>query len=147
MTAMTAPVTNKPATATQTDLPRGMTEGAVRAWLRIEGLAAFGLGLVLFGINGGAWVLLVPLLLVPDLFAAGYLLGRPVGTFTYNLVHNWAPGFVLLAVGLWLGSAEVQLASAILIAHVGMDRAVGYGLKLPTSFQDTHLGRMGRAKA
>jgi hypothetical protein len=35
----------------------------------------------------------------------------------------------------------------VLIAHVGMDRAVGYGLKLPSSFQDTHLGRMGRGKA
>jgi hypothetical protein len=40
-----------------------------------------------------------------------------------------------------------MLAAAILIAHVGMDRAVGYGLKLPSSFHDTHLGRMGRTKA
>jgi hypothetical protein len=38
----------------------------------------------------------------------------------------------------------VGLAGAILIAHVGMDRALGYGLKFPTSFQDTHLGRIGR---
>jgi hypothetical protein len=27
-----------------------------------------------------------------------------------------------------------------------MDRAVGYGLKLPTSFQDTHLGPIGRKR-
>ena len=40
-----------------------------------------------------------------------------------------------------------MLAAAILIAHVGMDRAVGYGLKLPGSFHDTHLGRMGRTRA
>lgn len=125
----------------------GMTTGAVRSWLRLEGLAAFGAGLVLFGLNGGAWLLLVPLLLLPDLSAAGYLFGRSVGAFTYNLIHNWAPGFILLALGFWTGSAEVLVAAAILIAHVGMDRAVGYGLKLPTSFQDTHLGRMGRAKA
>ena len=32
-------------TATQTDPSRGMTQGAVRAWLRIEGLAAIGAGL------------------------------------------------------------------------------------------------------
>jgi hypothetical protein len=25
-----------------------------------------------------------------------------------------------------------------------MDRALGYGLKLPTDFRDTHLGRIGR---
>ena len=44
------------------------------------------------------------------------------------------------------GAAPVAILGAILIAHVGMDRAVGYGLKLPTSFHDTHLGRMGREK-
>jgi hypothetical protein len=40
--------------------------------------------------------------------------------------------------------APLQLAASILIAHVGMDRALGYGLKLPSAFQDTHLGRIGR---
>jgi hypothetical protein len=25
-----------------------------------------------------------------------------------------------------------------------MDRSLGYGLKLPTDFKDTHLGRIGR---
>ena len=59
----------------------------------------------------------------------------------------WAWPYVFVAIALWLSSAEIQLIAAILIAHVGMDRAVGYGLKLPSSFQDTHLGRMGRAKA
>ena len=65
---------------------------------------------------------------------------------SYNLLHNWAPGFVALALGLWLASPGLQNVAAILIGHVGMDRAVGYGLKLPSSFQDTHLGRMGRRK-
>ncbi len=40
----------------------------------------------------------------------------------------------------------MTLAGAILVAHVGMDRALGYGLKLPTSFQDTHLGRIGKVR-
>jgi hypothetical protein len=35
-------------------------------------------------------------------------------------------------------------AGAILVAHSGMDRMAGYGLKLPTSFKDTHMGRIGR---
>jgi hypothetical protein len=26
-----------------------------------------------------------------------------------------------------------------------MDRSLGYGLKLPTDFRDTHLGRIGRS--
>jgi hypothetical protein len=125
----------------------GMTQGAVRTWLRLEGLAAFGAGLALFGASGGNWLAVVPLLLVPDLSAAGYLAGPRIGAFTYNAAHTWIPGIAVTALGFWLGSSAIQLAGGILIAHVGMDRAVGYGLKLPGSFHDTHLGRIGRARA
>ena len=125
----------------------GMTTGAVRAWLRLEGLAAFVVGLALFGASGGNWLLLIPLLLLPDVSAIGFLASPRIGTFTYNLLHNWVPGIVTLGIGVWLASSAIVLAAAILIAHVGMDRAVGYGLKLPSSFHDTHLGRMGRTRA
>lgn len=127
--------------------PPGMVQGAVRSWLRLEGLAAFGAGLVIFGMSGGAWLLLVPLLLLPDVSAVGYLAGPRLGATTYNLAHSWAPGFVALAFGFWLAWPMMLALAGILIAHVGMDRAVGYGLKLSSSFQDTHLGRIGRAKA
>lgn len=30
----------------------------------------------------------------------------------------------------------------IWLAHIGMDRMLGYGLKYPTDFKDTHLGRL-----
>ena len=135
-----------PKLASQSQPTVGMTTGAIRTWLRLEGLAAFGAGLALFGVTGGNWLFIVPLILLPDLSAAGYLVDRRVGTFTYNLLHTWMPGFMVLALALLIGSPALQLAAAILIAHVGMDRAVGYGLKLPSSFQDTHLGRMGRSK-
>ena len=144
-------------TATTASMPRlaqtpgpdvaGMATGDVRSWLRLEGAAAFGAGLVLYSVSGGDWLWAIPALLLPDVSAVGYLVSVRIGTFTYNLVHSWAPGFIVLALGLWLTSMELQLIAAVLIAHVGMDRAVGYGLKLPTSFQDTHLGRMGRQKA
>jgi hypothetical protein len=125
----------------------GMTTGAVRAWLRLEGVAAFAAGLGLFGASGGNWLFIVPLILLPDVSAVGYLAGPRVGAFTYNLLHSWVPGLMVLGLGAWLASPAVQLVAAILIAHVGMDRALGYGLKLPSSFQDTHLGRIGRAEA
>jgi hypothetical protein len=125
----------------------GMTIGAVRTWLRLEGLAGFVAGLVLFGASGGNWLFIVPLILLPDISAVGFLAGSRAGTFTYNLFHNWVPGLVTLGVGFWMTSPAIILAASILIAHVGMDRMVGYGLKLPSSFNDTHLGRMGRSKA
>jgi hypothetical protein len=145
MTATTIGVTattQAPATAAA-----GMTTGTVRTWLRLEGLAAFAFGVALFGASGGNWLLLIPLLLLPDISAIGYLVSPRIGSLTYNLIHNWVPGFVALGIGAWLASPAVVLVAAILIAHVGMDRAVGYGLKLPSSFHDTHLGRMGRTKA
>jgi len=115
----------------------------VRGWLRLEGAAAFVAGLALFGWLGGPWLLAIPFLLVPDFSMVGYLRGPRVGAVTYNAVHNWAVGLGLIAVGLAVDIAPIAIAGAILVAHVGMDRAAGYGLKFPTSFGDTHLGRIG----
>ena len=115
----------------------------VRLWLRLEGLAGFGAGIVLFGQLGGAWLLLVPALLLVDVSMIGYLRGPRAGAFTYNLAHQWATGLVVLGAGLATGIPLLALAGAVLVAHVGMDRAAGYGLKQPTDFHDTHLGRLG----
>lgn len=124
----------------------GILATTVRGWLRLEGVAAFIAGLALYGWLGGPWLALLPFLLVPDLSAVGYLRGPRLGAFTYNVVHNWALGLAVLGIGLGTDIVPIAIAGAILITHVGMDRAVGYGLKLPTSFQDTHLGRIGREK-
>jgi hypothetical protein len=118
----------------------------VRGWLRLEGAAAFVAGLALYGWLDAPWLAVVPLLLVPDVSAVGYLGGPRLGAFTYNLVHNWAFGLGVLGLGLATGTVAVSVLGAILVAHVGMDRALGYGLKLPTSFQDTHLGRIGKSR-
>jgi hypothetical protein len=146
MTAAAATTTQPGFARTSTPGTAGMTAGAVRTWLRLEGLAVFGAGLALFGASGGNWLFIVPLILLPDISAVGYLAGPRVGAFGYNLLHNWVPGIVSLGMAALLDSPELMLAASLLIAHVGMDRAAGYGLKLPSSFQDTHLGRMGRAK-
>ncbi len=146
MTAIHAPVVGVTAEAGHaTSL--GVTVGSVRTWLRLEGLAAFGAGLALFAISGGDWLLLVPLLLLPDISMVAYAAGPRIGAMGYNLIHNWAIGFAALLIGLWLDSPAVLMLAAVLIAHVGLDRALGYGLKSPNAFQDTHLGRIGREQA
>ena len=116
----------------------------VRSWLRLEGVAAFVASLALYGWLDGPWLFAVPLLLLPDVSMVGFLRDPRLGALTYNVVHNWAIGFAVLGLGYLAQSTPVAIAGAILIAHVGMDRALGYGLKLPTSFQETHLGRIGR---
>lgn len=113
----------------------------VRPWLHLEGAAALVAGVLIYLRLGGDWLWLVPLLLVPDVSMVGYLAGPGVGSVTYNLVHNWAAGLAVLGVGLSLDAAPLAIVGAILIAHVGMDRLAGYGLKHPTGFKDTHLQR------
>lgn len=115
-----------------------------RRWLQLEGLAVFVAGAIAFGRLGGEYLWFLPALLVPDLAIAGYLAGPRVGAFVYNLVHNWALGLAVIGAGLALGITPLAIAGAALIAHTGMDRSVGYGLKFVTGFGDTHLGRIGK---
>ncbi len=100
---------------------------------------------IYFAQGGSAW-LLVPLILAVDVSMVGYLVNARVGAVTYNAVHSWVPGLTVLGLGLWRTDATLTIAGAILAAHVGMDRLFGYGLKYPTAFADTHLGRIGKGR-
>jgi hypothetical protein len=141
------------ARAGQTTLATTSTIGAtdqagwIRPWVRLEGLAVFAAGLVGFLALGLPWYAFALLLLVPDLSAVGYLRGPRIGAVVYNVVHDLLTGVVVAGLGLALGIVPLAAFGAILVAHSGMDRMAGYGLKLPSSFQDTHLGRIGRREA
>lgn len=112
--------------------------------LRAEALAIFVAGVAGYLQLNGHPLWLLPLLLAPDLSMIGYLGGARLGAVTYNLAHNLVVALAAIGVGWIAAVAPLALAGAILAAHVGMDRALGYGLKLPTDFRDTHLGRIGR---
>lgn len=114
-------------------------------WIvRIESVAVGLVGIVGFLSLQGSPLLLVPALLAPDLSMLGYLAGPRVGAVTYNLVHNWALPVGLILLGLAIREIWPLMAATVVAAHVGFDRALGYGLKLPSGFRDTHLGRIGR---
>ena len=129
---------------TTSDRTTGTDLAWIRPWLRAEGLATFAAGLAGFLFLGLPWWAFVLLLIVPDVSMVGYLRGPRVGAIVYNAAHDLATGVAIAGLGLAMGSVPVAAAGAILVAHSGMDRMAGYGLKLPTSFQDTHLGRIGR---
>jgi len=118
--------------------------GLPRLLLRAEGAAALAAGVGLYLHLGGGILWLLPLLLAVDVSMVGYLAGPRPGAIVYDAVHNWALGLAVLALAWFLASPAIALAGAILVAHTGMDRLAGYGLKYPTSFGDTHLGRMGK---
>lgn len=113
--------------------------GYVPWFLRADAVATFIAGVVAYGTLGAPWLLLVPLLLVPDVAMVGYLRDARLGSLTYNLGHNLATAGIALGLGLWLGVGWLAVAGAVLVAHIGMDRTLGYGLKYPTEFKDTHL--------
>jgi Domain of unknown function (DUF4260) len=113
----------------------------VRLWLHAEGAAALVAAGITYNALGGNWWLFLPLLLLPDISAVGYMAGPRLGAFTYNIVHNWVVGLATLGLGLWLASDGLLIAGTLLIAHVGLDRMLGYGLKHVTGFKDTHLQR------
>jgi len=117
---------------------------AIQLVLRLESVALALAGLAAFVWTGGQWWLFLLLLLVPDVSALGYVAGPRVGAVTYNLAHNLVLPLAMLGLGAWSDVTWLLLAGGVLLAHVGMDRALGYGMKLPSGFKDTHLGRIGR---
>lgn len=119
----------------------------VRGWLRLEGASVLVLAILFYADHGPGWLAFALLLLAPDLSALGYLAGPRVGAATYNVAHAYALPLLLLAYGYWGGAATAVGGALIWLAHIGMDRMLGYGLKLPSGFQDTHLGRIGRGAA
>jgi hypothetical protein len=122
----------------------GTVSGGVRAVLRLEGLALFAGTTLLYFLWGGPWWLYVVLLLAPDLSFAGYLAGPKIGAWAYNAAHSSIIPLGMLTVGFGFAPPLVLSLALIWLAHIGFDRAVGYGLKYERGFGFTHLGRIGK---
>ncbi|MBV9878344.1 MAG: DUF4260 domain-containing protein [Verrucomicrobia bacterium] len=110
--------------------------------LRIEGALDLALSLIFFEAIHGSWLLFILLVLVPDLAMLGYLRGARLGTVCYNLVHTLVGPFLIVAYAYLTKSLWLLPYALIWTAHIGLDRMLGFGLKYPTRFGDTHLGRM-----
>jgi hypothetical protein len=122
----------------------GSVTGGVRLLLRLEGLAALAASLALYAQCGFSWPLFALLFLAPDLAMLGYFAGPRIGAAAYNLVHTYALALPLAAAGFFIGIPALMAAALILIAHIGFDRLLGFGLKYSTAFGDTHLGNGDR---
>ncbi len=110
--------------------------------LRLEGVVVFFGAIALYISQGASGLLFGLLFFAPDLSMLGYGINPRVGSFTYNAVHNYALPAILMASALAAGwTIGVQIA-LIWFAHIGMDRILGFGLKYPTAFKDTHLQRV-----
>lgn len=125
----------------------GAVTGTVAVILRLEGAATLVAAVAAYVALDGGWLLFAVLFLAPDLSAIAYLAGPRVGARFYNAAHTTLAPFVLAAAGWLLAVPFLMLLAAIGLAHIGWDRMLGYGLKYPSAFGATHLGRKGRRVA
>lgn len=86
-----------------------------------------------------SWVLFGVLFLAPDLSMVGYLANPRVGAAFYNLVHTLTGPVVLSGVGYFRHYPTALAIAIIWAAHIALDRLLGFGLKYPREFKDTHL--------
>ena len=111
----------------------------IRLILQAEGAVLAALAIWLYAGTGAGWLLFAVLILAPDLAMVGYLRGPALGAHLYNAAHTTLAPAVLFAVGWLAGWGWATPVALIWAAHVGIDRAIGYGLKDVTAFRRTHL--------
>jgi hypothetical protein len=112
-----------------------------RIILRVEGIALFGAATAAyFALEAPLWLFVV-LALAPDLSMLGYLAGPRTGSSLYNAFHTYVAPIAVGAVSFVVGVTPLVWIALIWTAHIGVDRAIGYGLKYPTGFKHTHLDR------
>jgi hypothetical protein len=112
--------------------------------LRAEGAAVAVAAALAAWQLGPAWWLVVLVLLAPDASFAGYALGPKTGAKVYNAAHLYVWPLALGALAYLAGQRGLGQVAALWTIHIGIDRALGFGLKLPSGFHDTHLGRIGK---
>lgn len=110
--------------------------------LHAEGLAVFFAACLLYRHSGGSWGKFAILFLAPDLSMIGYLFGRKSGADLYNAAHTYTAPFLLWIIARFAGHPSLLPLSLIWVAHIGLDRLLGFGLNYGTDFKDTHLGKV-----
>lgn len=124
-------------------LENGYVTGNLRWILRLEGLAIFLFSLMAYEFMGFPWGFFVLVFLVPDLSFLAYFHSARVGAIVYNIMHSYILPLMLFAYGFFVSSSEVDRVAIIWIAHIGFDRAFGFGLKYSRGFRYTHFGKIG----
>jgi len=112
--------------------------------LRLEGLVALAAATFVYREAGFSWLLFAGLFFLPDVSMLGYLGGNKAGAAVYNAGHTYLLPGVLAAFGWWVDLRFAMAAAFVWVAHIGFDRALGYGLKHASGFKDTHLSATSR---
>ena len=126
------------------EVTAGAVSGGLYTLLRLEGLTLFASMTLLYAFWGGPWWVYAVLFLAPDLSFLGYLAGPKIGAIVYNTMHSYMAPLALMTAGFGFAPPLAVSVAIIWLAHIGLDRALGYGLKYSEGFAFTHLGTIGR---
>ncbi len=127
-------------------MPDRFVRGVPRVLLRIEGAGILGSAVGAYAWLGQPWWTFAVLILAPDLSMLGYVTGARSGAVLYNAVHTLAGPLIALGLAASLHQPGLAGVALIWLAHIGLDRMLGYGLKYGSGFGDTHLGAVGRSR-
>jgi len=116
----------------------------MKSIIKIEELLMFSFGIYLFTTLDMAWWWFLVFILVPDISMLGYLVNPKIGALIYNVVHHKGLAILIYLAGIYLGDEILQFSGIMLFSHASMDRIFGYGLKYNDSFNNTHLGTIGK---
>jgi hypothetical protein len=113
--------------------------------LRLESLVLLAICLYAYHLFEGSWIMFGTLLFAFDISMLGYLKNNTLGAAIYNLGHSYTLPGLLVLTGYANGSRMAVLVALIWLAHISLDRTLGYGLKLH-DFHHTHLGKIGNSR-
>lgn len=84
------------------------------------------------------------LLFIFDISMIGYIKSTTLGAYFYNIAHSYTAPIVITVAAYAMDSQLLLGFGLIWIAHISLDRGLGYGLKMTSAFTDTHLGKIGK---
>jgi len=113
-----------------------------RIFLILESVVIFIGALLIYLFLSGNWIIFLVLLFAMDIFAIGYIKNSRIGSIIYNIGHIYVWSIILIIIGILIDLNLLILFSLIWIAHISMDRAMGYGLKYPSDFKHTHMQKI-----
>ena len=113
-----------------------------RVLLHLEGLFVLITGCSLYAYLHFSWITFALFILAPDIFMLGYLANKRVGALCYNFAHTYSVPLLIFLALFCLERPGYYWIVLIWIAHIGLDRLLGYGIKYETAFKDTHLQRV-----
>jgi hypothetical protein len=125
----------------------GAVDGVPRLLLRLEGAALALVAILAYVKLGASWWLFAVAVIAPDLSMAGYLAGTRIGAIAYNSFHITLGPLALALAGFLLPQFDMLAVALAWLCHIGVDRALGFGLKYKVGFAFSHLGRVGKVMA